>query len=61
MSDFSHAYTEGRDEGYQQGITDVLEAARARLRAHPECSGQALVDWLSEEVKERKPDGKPIF
>jgi hypothetical protein len=61
MSEFSHAYADGKAEGYQQGITDVLEAARARLRAHPECSGQALVDWLSEEVKERKPDGKPVF
>ena len=56
MSDFSHAYTEGRDEGYQRAVSDVLEAARARLRAHPECSGQALVDWLVQRFKleERK-------
>ena len=56
MSEFSHAYTEGRDEGYQQAVSDVLEAARALLRAHPECASPALVDWLAEkfELEEKK-------
>jgi hypothetical protein len=54
MSGFSQTYTEGRDEGYQQAVLEVLEAMWARLRAHPECSGQSLADWLKEEFKEKR-------
>ena len=56
MSAFSSAYAEGKAEGYQQAVSDVLEAARARLRAHPECASPALVDWLAEkfELEEKK-------
>jgi hypothetical protein len=56
MSDFSHAYVEGRDEGYQQAVSDLLEVARALLRAQSEYSGQTLVDKLAErfELEERK-------
>lgn len=62
MSDFSHAYADGKAEGYQAAVSNVLEAARALLRAHPEYGGQALLDKLAERFElERKENGKHVF
>lgn len=61
MSGFSSAHTEGRMEGYRQSAAEVLEAARALLRAHPEYGGQALLKWLAERFElEEKKNVRPI-
>lgn len=61
MSEFSSTYVEGRDEGYQAAVSNVLEAARALLRAHPEYGGQALLDKLAERFElEEEKNVRPI-